>query len=66
MPCIIFRELKEEAGVNVAEESVEKVADLEFTFDGQDILMHVHVFLAKSFSGSPMETEGSVIFFKNV
>lgn len=51
------RELKEESGINVTEESVHKVADLEFTFDGQDILMHVHVFLVQSFTGTPVETE---------
>ncbi|KAK8400173.1 hypothetical protein O3P69_003102 [Scylla paramamosain] len=51
------RELKEEAGIDVPHQDVEKVADLEFTFEGEKTLMHVHVFLAQAFTGTPTESE---------
>ncbi|KAK8400174.1 hypothetical protein O3P69_003102 [Scylla paramamosain] len=50
-------ELKEEAGIDVPHQDVEKVADLEFTFEGEKTLMHVHVFLAQAFTGTPTESE---------
>ncbi|MPC27697.1 7,8-dihydro-8-oxoguanine triphosphatase [Portunus trituberculatus] len=50
-------ELKEEAGIDVPHQDVEKVADLEFTFEGEKTLMHVHVFLVKAFTGMPTESE---------
>ncbi|XP_045135082.1 7,8-dihydro-8-oxoguanine triphosphatase-like isoform X2 [Portunus trituberculatus] len=53
----LMKELKEEAGIDVPHQDVEKVADLEFTFEGEKTLMHVHVFLVKAFTGTPTESE---------
>ncbi|CAL4155994.1 unnamed protein product [Meganyctiphanes norvegica] len=51
-----IREVKEESGLEVIG-GVEQIGDLEFTFDGEDFLMHVLVFQARGFSGTPAESE---------
>ncbi|KAK7022015.1 Nudix (Nucleoside diphosphate linked moiety X)-type motif 1 [Halocaridina rubra] len=51
-----IREVHEESGIEIVG-GVEKVGELEFTFEGESNLMDVHVFAAKSFKGEPVETE---------
>ncbi|ROT75660.1 putative 7,8-dihydro-8-oxoguanine triphosphatase [Penaeus vannamei] len=52
-----IRETKEEAGVDLSVGAVEKVGELEFTFEGEDILMHVMVYASGSYQGTPAESE---------
>ncbi|GBP56612.1 7,8-dihydro-8-oxoguanine triphosphatase [Eumeta japonica] len=51
------RELKEECCVAVKHENLKNVGRLEFTFEGEPIVMDVRVFSAKVFQGTPRETE---------
>ena len=51
------RELREEASIHVAEYDADPVAHLTFIFDAQpDWNQIVHVFLARQWSGEPMES----------
>ncbi|XP_063587834.1 oxidized purine nucleoside triphosphate hydrolase-like [Penaeus indicus] len=52
-----IRETKEEAGVDLSVGAVEKVGELEFTFEGEEILMHVMVYASRSYQGTPTESE---------
>lgn len=54
LECAI-RETKEEVGVHVPEDAVEKKGELRFVF-GDDPFMHVHVFTAEEFHGDPTES----------
>jgi len=49
------REIWEEAGIKV--ENLESVGTVEFEFQCNPEILEVHIFKAKSFSGTPMETE---------
>lgn len=50
------REIQEESGVEVAENALEKVAQVEFFFtDGKHL--EVHTFFVRSWNGEPKETE---------
>ncbi|KAG7175188.1 7,8-dihydro-8-oxoguanine triphosphatase-like [Homarus americanus] len=51
-----IREVREEAGVEVVG-GVEKVGELEFTFEGDTTLMHVIVYHARGYTGTPTESE---------
>lgn len=51
-----LREVKEEIGVHVPGDAVEKCGELHFVF-GDDPFMHVHVFTTTEFHGKPEETE---------
>ena len=51
------RELEEEAGVQVVEQDLDRVAHLTFTFPAQpDWDQIVHVFLARQWQGEPVES----------
>lgn len=50
------REVQEEAGVMVVG-GVEKVGELLFTFEGDPTAMHVMVFSARGYTGTPTESE---------
>jgi len=55
-----IRELKEESGVIVSAENMEKVAIVDFhntKSDGKTFICRVHVYLARKWSGEPRETE---------
>lgn len=52
--CAI-RETREETGVHVPADAVEKQGELRFVF-GDDPFMHVHVFTADAYTGEPEET----------
>lgn len=51
------RELKEECCLNVNTVDLKNIAHLEFTFEGEPILMDVRVFSTNIFEGIPQETE---------
>jgi 8-oxo-dGTP pyrophosphatase MutT (NUDIX family) len=52
------RELEEESGILVEEEQLEHVGILDFIFPASPHLRHdVHIFLARSWQGEPLETE---------
>ena len=59
------RELKEETGVDVLHEDIEKVADLTFLWPDPNKVWNIHVFLARKWSGEPGDTaEMSPKWFK--
>lgn len=49
------RELREEAGIDVSQ--MEKAGLLEFTFEGDPVLLEVHVFRAGGMIGEPVESD---------
>lgn len=49
------REVKEEAGIEVRD--VSKVGHIEFTFEGDPVILDVHIFRATDFFGEPQESE---------
>lgn len=49
------REVREEAGVEVGE--LEKMAVIDFEFTNDPVIMEVHVFRAREFTGEPVETD---------
>ena len=51
------RELKEECCLRVRAGDLKNIAHLEFTFEGQPMLMDVRVFSTNIFEGIPKETE---------
>lgn len=52
------RELQEEIGVRVSEKDLEEIAGLQFYFNGNpDWDQYCHVFLVRSWQGSPAESE---------
>ncbi len=52
------RETKEEICVDIKGEDLEKVADIDFFFDGKEEWdQHVHIFFLEKWQGEPMETE---------
>ncbi|XP_047024343.1 oxidized purine nucleoside triphosphate hydrolase-like [Helicoverpa zea] len=51
------RELKEECCLTVKPSDLKNIAHLEFTFEGEPILMDVRVFSTSIFEGTPKETE---------
>lgn len=53
--CAI-RETREETGVHIPEDAVEKRGELRFVF-GDDPFMYVHIFTADTYRGEPEETE---------
>ena len=56
IPQATVRELGEESGVRANEIDLDKVAEIEFSFEGQP-KFHCHVFLLKIWNGKPVETE---------
>lgn len=50
-----LREAYEEAGIEI--QKPEKIGFIEFEFQGQPEILEVHVFKAREFLGSPVETE---------
>src|SRR3989339_946334 len=52
----LVREIKEESGLSIFEETLEKVGLIRFSFDGRQ-LFECHVFLAKKWQGEPQESE---------
>jgi len=59
-----FREVKEESGVSVS--NLRKVGNLEFTFEGENFLMDVHIYEANGFTGQPIESDGTSVCLKSV
>jgi len=53
----LCREVKEECGLDVDAENLEKVAEIDFEFLNDPVVLHVHVFKSKKFSGEVAETE---------
>ncbi|KAJ2939130.1 hypothetical protein O0L34_g8443 [Tuta absoluta] len=51
------RELKEESCVNVKTSDLNNIGQLEFTFEGDPVMMDVRVFSTSVFEGTPAETE---------
>ncbi|XP_031765389.1 oxidized purine nucleoside triphosphate hydrolase-like [Galleria mellonella] len=51
------RELKEECCLDVKTSDLKNIAHLEFTFEGEPLLMDVRVFSTNIFEGTPAETE---------
>lgn len=49
------RELREEAGIEASD--MEKLGVLDFSWEGKEDVLQVHIFKAKSFSGEPAESE---------
>ena len=56
----IFRELMEESGLSV--DTLEKVGNIKFEFEGDAELLDVHIFRADSYNGEPTESEGKQCF----
>lgn len=52
-----IRELKEECCVAVKKEDLKNIGHLEFTFEGDTVMMDVRVFSASVYKGMPKETE---------
>ena len=52
----LLREMNEEIGVTVAEESLEKVANLVFLWKN-GLHVNVHTYVVKSWTGEPQESE---------
>ncbi|XP_026497964.1 oxidized purine nucleoside triphosphate hydrolase-like [Vanessa tameamea] len=52
-----IRELKEECCVVVNKCDLKNIGHLEFTFEGDSLLMDVRVFSASNYQGVPVETE---------
>ncbi|XP_048482995.1 oxidized purine nucleoside triphosphate hydrolase [Plutella xylostella] len=52
-----LRELYEECCVTVKPENLQSIGQLEFTFEGDPMMMDVRVYSAKVFEGTPTETE---------
>lgn len=50
-----IRETKEEAGIDV--QDLEEAGILEFTFEGSEDILEVHVFKTSEFTGEPTEGE---------
>lgn len=56
----LAREVKEECGVEIAREAIEKAAIIDFhntKSDGEIFICKVHIFLVKDWKGEPMKTE---------
>ncbi|KOB75198.1 Nudt1 protein [Operophtera brumata] len=51
------RELKEECCMSVRKHNLKNIGNLQFTFEGEALMMDVRVFSATSFVGDPEETE---------
>jgi 8-oxo-dGTP diphosphatase/2-hydroxy-dATP diphosphatase len=49
------RELKEESGISV--DNLEKAGTLDFSWEGKDGVLEVHIFKATEFKGVPEESE---------
>lgn len=49
------REMREEAGILVKD--LEKVGIIDFEFEGDPVLLEVHVYRTESFAGAPEESE---------
>lgn len=52
--------MKEESGLEVDPENIEKIGILDFSFVENPVIMNVHIFTASKFSGIPTESEGRV------
>ncbi|CAH0719680.1 unnamed protein product, partial [Brenthis ino] len=52
-----IRELNEECCVTVKNEDLKNIGHLEFTFEGDTVMMDVRVFSATVYKGTPTETE---------
>ncbi len=50
-----MREVSEEAGITVS--SVEKMGVLDFTLPNEENVWQTHIFLARDFTGTPIETD---------
>lgn len=55
----VFRELMEESGLTVTGD-LDHVGVLTFEFVNDPQLLEVHVFRTQHFTGSPLETEGTL------
>ena len=51
------REVKEECGLVVLPENMEKMGEMDFVFKGDPVVLNVHVFQSRLFSGEMIETE---------
>ncbi|XP_059056922.1 oxidized purine nucleoside triphosphate hydrolase-like [Achroia grisella] len=51
------RELREESCVNVKTSDLKNIGHLEFTFEGDPMLMDVRVFSTNNYEGTPAETD---------
>lgn len=51
------RELKEECCLTVKTSDLKNIGHLEFTFEGNPVMMDVRVFSANSYEGTPTETD---------
>lgn len=60
------RELNEECCVSVKTSDLKNIAHLEFTFEGEPMLMDVRVFSTNIFEGTPKETEEMLPKWYNV
>lgn len=56
--CVIYRETKEECGLDVT--NLDKVGVLKFEFVNEPQILEVHVFRTTQFSGVVSESEGIV------
>lgn len=56
--CAI-REVREEVGIEIPEDAIEKRGELRFTF-GDDPFQHVHVFATTEYKGEPETTDEAV------
>lgn len=54
--CCVFRETKEECGLDVSE--LDSVGTLIFEFVGEPQLLEVHVYRTEHFTGTVTESEG--------
>jgi 8-oxo-dGTP diphosphatase/2-hydroxy-dATP diphosphatase len=55
----MIRELREESGLVVLPNNLEKIAVIDFEFTGDPVIMEVHVFTSTKYEGHPHETEGN-------
>ena len=51
------REVREECGHEVDKEDLDKVAVIDFEFEGDPVILEVHVFKTRKFSGEMRESE---------
>ena len=50
--------MKEECGLIILRENLEKIGRLDFTFESSEKLLDVHIFKASTYEGELMESDG--------
>ena len=60
---LIFRELKEESGLDV--DVLLKIGNIKFEFVGEKELLDVHIFRSDSYNGEPTESDG-MTYYTNI